>query len=257
MNLLNVHYPTIASISLPQYLIPDKYFGGYLTPLNLGVTYYRGKGYDIEINKDELTSYDQTSSERTFFDINKYSNRNRGLTKKDQLTPTKITDIDNRWLVETFNAGSRMGMCLHTLENQKFTPYQSYYEILGKNTNGVTRQDDQIEFWYNGLPAIWNDEKNYPLTFRKELMAETYELRKTGLLVDKGIVTNWRTDIFGNEYALYKPIEDVCTDPFANNFIIPTATPTPTSYTTPTPTDTPTPTPTPTATITVTQSVMV
>lgn len=252
MNLLNVHYPTIASISLPQYLIPDKYFGGYLTPLNLGVTYYRGKGYDIEINKDELTSYDQTSSERTFFDINKYSNRNRGLTKKDQLTPTKITDIDNRWLVETFNAGSRMGMCLHTLENQKFTPYQSYYEILGKNTNGVTRQDDQIEFWYNGLPAIWNDEKNYPLTFRKELMAETYELRKTGLLVDKGIVTNWRTDIFGNEYALYKPTEDVCTDPFANNFIIPTATPTPTIYTTPTPTDTPTPTPTPTPSITVT-----
>jgi hypothetical protein len=210
VNLLNVHYPTIATVSIPKYLVPEKYFGGYLNPLNLGVSYYRGKGYDIQINKDQLTVYDQTSAERTFFDIAKYSNRNRGLTKKDQVSPTTIKDIDNRWMVESFNSGNRMGMNINTLENQKFTPYQSYFEILGKNNNGVTRQNDSIEFWSDTLPAIWNDEKNYPLTFRKELMAQTYELRKSGLLVDKGIISNWRTDIFGYEYGLYKPENVVC-----------------------------------------------
>jgi len=210
MNLLNVHYPTIATVSIPKYLIPEKHFGGYLNPLNLGVSYYRGKGYNIQIDKNQITFYDETSAERTFFDISKYSNRNRGLSKKDQLSPCTVIDIDNRWMVESFNTGNRMGMNINTLENQKFTPYQSYFEIVGKNTNGVTRQDDPIEFWSDTLPVIWNDEKNYPLTFRKELMAQTYELRKTGLLVDKGFVANWRTDIYGYEYGLYKPENDVC-----------------------------------------------
>ena len=99
-----------------------------------------------------------------------------------------------------------MGMQINTLENQKFTPYQTTYEILGKSVIGITRQDDPIEFWYNSLPAIWNDEKNYPLTIRKELMASTYELRKVGLLVDSGIMTEWKNDIFGNEYGLFKKL---------------------------------------------------
>ena len=205
-NLLNVHFPTIATVSIPKLMVSEKYFGGYLIPINLGVPYYRGKGYTIEIDKDQITVYDSTSAERTFFDPNKYANRNRGLTKKDQISPAVIKSVDNRWMVDSFNSGNRMGMHINTLENQKFTPYQSSYEVLGKSSHGVTRQDDPIEFWNNTLPAIWNDEKNYPLTFRKELMAQTYELRKTGLLVDRGVMTNWRTDIFGNEYGIFKPI---------------------------------------------------
>jgi hypothetical protein len=203
-NLLNTHFPTIATVSIPKLMVSEKHFGGYLTPLNLGVPYYRGKGYSIEIDKDQITVYDSTSAERTFFDPNKYANRNRGLSKNDQISPAVVKYVDNRWMVDSFNSGSRMGMHINTLENQKFTPYQSSYEIIGKNSHGVTRQDDPIEFWNNTLPAIWNDEKNYPLTFRKELMAQTYELRKTGLLVNRGIMTNWRTDIFGNEYGIFK-----------------------------------------------------
>jgi Mg-chelatase subunit ChlD len=204
VNLLNLHYPTIASISIPKNLVSEKYFGGYLNPMHLGVPYYRGKGYEIEIDKNQITLYDATSAERTFFNPNKYSNRNRGLSKKDQIAPVSIKNIDNRWMMELFNAGGKAGTHINTKENQKFTPYQSTYEILGKNTLGVSRQDDQIEFWTNSLPSVWNDEKKYPLTFRKELMAQTYELRKSGLLVDKGVITNWRTDIFGNNYALFK-----------------------------------------------------
>jgi hypothetical protein len=206
-NLLNIHYPTIATISIPKLMVSEKYFGGYLNPINLGVPYYRGKGYSIEIDKNQITLYDSTSAERTFLDPNKYANRNRGLTKKDQISPAVIKNVNNTWMVDSFNSGNRMGMHINTLENQKFTPYQTSYETLGKNNNGVTRQDDLIEFWNNELHAIWNDEKNYPLTFRKELMAQTYELRKTGLLVDRGIMTDWRTDIFGNEYGLFKPID--------------------------------------------------
>ena len=156
-NLLNIHYPTIATISIPKLMVSEKYFGGYLNPINLGVPYYRGKGYSIEIDKNQITLYDSTSAERTFLDPNKYANRNRGLTKKDQISPAVIKNVNNRWMVDSFNSGNRMGMHINTLENQKFTPYQTSYEILGKNNNGVTRQDDLIEFWNNELHEITHE----------------------------------------------------------------------------------------------------
>jgi hypothetical protein len=263
LNLLNTHYPTIASISVPKNLVSEKEFGGYLTPLKLGVPYYRGRGYEIEIDKSTITLYDETSAEKTFFNPSKYSNRNRGLTKKDQVAPTSIVDIDNRWMVDSFNAGERKGLHINTLENQKFTPYQSLYEIYGKNTSGISRQNDLLEFWTNSTPSVWNDEKNYPLTFRKELMAQTYDLRKKGLMVNKGTMTQWRTDVFGNEFGLFKKLDDGFIIPpivlpscnFAENNSarinsLDLATPTPTPTATPTSTPIPTPEPTPFPTVT-------
>ena len=205
-NMLNLHFPTIATVNIPKYLVNENFYGGYLNPIKLGFSFYRGKGYNIQIDKNQITLYDQTSAERTFLNPKKYGNRTRGLSKNDQISPVTIKEIDNRWMVDSFNSGNRMGMHINTLENQKFTPYQTTYEILGKSVIGITRQDDPIEFWYNSLPAIWNDEKNYPLTIRKELMASTYELRKVGLLVDSGIMTEWKNDIFGNEYGLFKKL---------------------------------------------------
>ena len=203
-NLLNIHYPTIASVNSPKDLVSEKRFGGYLTPLNLGVSHYRGKGYTIEVDPNKFTYFDILSAEKLFFDPLKYAGRNRGLTKKDQIAPTTIKAIDNRWLVEAFNAGEKKGTLIKTQENQKMIPYQTYYEITNKNNSGLSRQDDQIDFWTNESPVIWNDEKNYPLTFKKELQASTFELRKKGLLVDKGKITQWRTDIYGNDMGLFK-----------------------------------------------------
>jgi hypothetical protein len=204
VNLLNVHYPTIATVEFPKFLVSEKQTGGYMTPINLGVSFYRGKGYEIDIDKNKVTLFDEASAEKVFLDPAKFSDRTRGLTKKDQLSPTTIKSIDNRWMVEPFNAGEKKGMVSETKENQKFTPYQTKYEITNKSNVGLTRQQDNIEFWTNSYPAIWNDEKNYPLTYKKELMQSIYELRKNTLLANKGEMVQWRSDIYGNEYGLFK-----------------------------------------------------
>jgi hypothetical protein len=170
----------------------------------LGVSYYRGKGYNISIDQNKLTFFNTVTTERLFLDPQKYGGRNRGLSKKDQLSPLTINSIDNRWLVDSFNAKERAGMIIKTQENQKMTPYQSSYEIINKNYYGLSRQNDQIDFWTNSNPAVWNDSKNYPLTLRKEIEAKTYELRKQGLLVNKGKMVQWKTDFYGNEYGLFK-----------------------------------------------------
>lgn len=203
-NLDNIHFPTIASVALPQLAVNDKQYGEYLLPEKLGVSHYRGRGYDIEVSGDTLTFIDSISAERLFLDINKYGSRNRGLTKKDQNSPVKINTIDSRWIYENYSNSSAAGTIIDTLNNQKFTPYQSRYEIIQKNELGLSRQDDDFQFWNPVYPSVWDQAGKYPLTFRQELLATSYQARQQQLLVNKGVMTNWKIDMFGNNYGLFK-----------------------------------------------------
>lgn len=203
-NLLNVFYPTIAAVSFPSQSVTKKQMGEYLLPNNLGISTYRGKGYSIEINNDVLTKIDSISAERTFLSLEKYGPRQRNLTKKDQISPVKITTIDNTWIYEPFGRGKRSGIIFQTKENQKFTPYQTTYEIEKESKFGISKPTDMFQFWTPPIPATWNQPDLYPLTFRKELLPSSFEKRKEKLLVNQGYLEQWRTDIFGNDYGLYK-----------------------------------------------------
>jgi hypothetical protein len=206
VNLLNTQYPTVATVSFPSKSYTTKEIGEYMIPENLGVSTYRGRGYNIKIDNDSLTNIDSMSAERIFGDIGKYGPRQRGLTKKDQLTPVKIENIDNSWIYEPYGRNERSGVLTDTKNNQKFTPYQTSYEVENENKYGVSRQDDIFQFWSPPIPATWNEPVKYPLTFRKEVLPLSYKERKDLLLVDFGKLHNWRTDIFGNDYGLYKHI---------------------------------------------------
>lgn len=205
-HLDNVHYPTVASVSIPSNSVTDKQVGKYLLPEKLGTSFFRGRGYTIEIDNNSLSYIDSISAERMFLDLEKYGPRQRGLTKKDQITPTKITDISNAWIYEPYSSGSKAGVMTDVLENQKLTPYQTSYEIYQKNYYGLARQNDVVEFWTPDSKGneIWNDQTNYPLTFNKQLPPAEYTDRKKKLLTDMGNLDNWRTDVFGNDYGIYK-----------------------------------------------------
>ncbi len=203
-NILNIHFPTIANIPNPYNIVSNKDVGEYLLPENLGLSFYRGKGYKISIDNDSLDYMDSLDREKIYFDLEKYGPRNRGLTKKDQITISKIDSIDNSWIMQPYGNTEASGMIVNTRQNQKMIPYQSNYEIEFKNRYGISRQDDNFKFWNPENPPIWSDEKNFPLTFRKELTKDVYIDRKNKLLTQKGKLQNWRLDIFGNEYGIYK-----------------------------------------------------
>ena len=204
-NLDNIFYPTVATIPNLSLSVTDKQVGEYLLPENLGVSHWRGRGYKIEVNKESLNLSDSLSAERMFLDTNKYGPRNRGLTKKDQITPVKITEIDNRWMFESYSSSTIAGRIKDTLNNQKFTPYQSKYEITKRNPFGLSNQDDDFKFWSS--KSNWNTKNKYPVGFRKELLASSYIKRIEDLLIDKGSVVSWKIDIFGNNYGLFKSYE--------------------------------------------------
>ena len=205
-NMVNNMQPSVASVSLPYNVISERECGFYLLPENLGASFYRGRGYEISIDNNKLTTFKMNSSEPVYFDLGKYGSRTRGLTKKDQLTISKIDNIDNTWIYEPYSNAERSGVIVNTLENQKLTPYQSTYEIIGKNNHGIARQSDIISFWDPPVPPTWSDPEKYPLTFRKEVTLDSYNKKKEMMLVDKGILQTWKTDIFSINYGLYKQL---------------------------------------------------
>jgi hypothetical protein len=204
LNLDNIHYPTVATISFPSNTVTERQFGTYMLPNKLGVPYYLGRGYTMELDGNNLTQFDSLSSERLFLDLKKYSSRHRGLTKNDQNSPVIITDIDNRWMFEPYSSGDNGGVITQSVDNQKLIPYQTNYEINNKNEIGLCHQSDNFEFWSTDFYSQWTNEANYPLSFRKEVILESYENRIESLLTDKGKMSHWRTDIFGNNFGLLK-----------------------------------------------------
>jgi hypothetical protein len=203
-NLSNRFYPTLATVSFPEKAVTEKEVGGYLLPENLGVSTYRGRGYTYGLDSNSLSAFDALNGEYVFLDTEKYGNRNRGLTKKDQKMPTKLLEINNNWIVEPYSSGEKAGIITGTLENQKFIPYQSSYETDGFNHYGLVRQGDSDQFWdFTKDEISWN-EKNIKTNFSKDIEDGTYQERVYKLLTNKGTMVQWRSDVFGNDYGLFK-----------------------------------------------------
>jgi len=208
-NLTNRYYPTIANVSFPSLAVTEKQTGGYLLPEFLGVSSYRGRGFEYEIDTNVLSKIDALSAERLFLDTQKYGSRNRGLTEEDQLSPITLKHTDNSWIMEPYSSGGKAGVLINTKENQKFTPYQTSYETLGYNKHGLSRQDDDFEFWNYDQPEPRWDQQNVDTSYRNEINDGVYQKRVGALLTNRGALVQWRTDIFGYDYGLYKHTESL------------------------------------------------
>lgn len=213
-NLANRLYPTIANVNFPSLMVTEKQVGGYLLPNKLGVSTYRGRGYTYSVSQNAVSAVDETFNERIFLDPLKYGSKSRGLTKKDQVFPLEQTLLDNKWIMEPFGSGAKAGVIIGTKENQKFTPYQTDYEILGYNPNGIARQQDSFQFWdYENDKLAW-DLNTVTTNNLSEILPENYPDRINQLMANKGVMTVWKADLFGNDYGLYKHIPTDSTTDF-------------------------------------------
>jgi hypothetical protein len=198
-HLDNVNFPTIAVVPYTNNFVSKKQTGHYLLPTKLGVPFFAGIGYNIQIDEAKVYELEQKGIEPIFLDPEKYGPITRGLSNVDNLSPTKITSIDNRWMMIPYGSGEVSGIITNTKNTQKFTPYQSEYEILGINQYGVSRPTDQFQFYDQN--RAWNSGG---LNFRGEVSKEIYLDRRKKYLVDLGIVTSWKMDLYGNNYSLFK-----------------------------------------------------
>lgn len=201
-NLTNRHFPTIATAPYIGELYSSKDSGGYFIPKLFGANVYMGKGYtniiDTSLISNDVSARGITAS---FRDPEKYSGRDRGLSKNNQISPIAIESTDQRWTKASITEGYKAGDVIGSKEYQEYIPYNTKYETLGHNFNGIRTQEDQYDPWTGTRDTVWSDPTYFPPNFRDEYPVESWYEQ---ILPENTFIYQWKTDIFGNQYALFK-----------------------------------------------------
>jgi hypothetical protein len=202
-NFSNQFFPSIASFPAFEDLYSVYEEGGYFIPTNLGASRYVNKYYNVSYNLSGSSLSGQFSDDYGIIE-------GRGLSKQHQETPYNIDSENNGWMKEPFIAGQLAGNVNKEIfkTHQKFIPYQSGYDTNPNINLGLVTPKSMQTPWTGKEGTEWKDLANYPVSYTGELdikqWTEDQILKKSGFLLD-----NWVTDIFGNQYGLYKDIKNV------------------------------------------------
>jgi len=203
VNLLNSYNPSVAFFPSLNALSSIRDTGGYFIPKNLGISTYINRDYT-------LTEPSTGISTLEFFENPIQKIQSRGLTKEFQISPFKILQENNIWLKEPYTTGAITGTIKNEIykKYQKFIPYQSSYETNFNLKTGLITPTSRQTPWGGYQDIEWSDTNNFPISFTGELnvnaWADQQILKKNSLYLDC-----WVTDIFGNQYGLYKDIRNL------------------------------------------------
>jgi len=194
--LSNRNYPTIATVPVVEDLYSKKDVGGFFIPNGLGASNFINKNFTIKLSGDVTDGLEIFTSE-----LNPAGGR--GLSKQQQKVPF-IWEDDNQWIKAPLNSGAFAGSVRKTLTKnlQTFIPYT---EWTGQFTYGLVTPESRTSPWGGITETTWTDLQNYPKTFagvpNMPAWNKTQILKYTQKEVDC-----WTSDIFGNQYGLYKPL---------------------------------------------------
>ena len=164
-NLLNRHFPTTATIEEESDLQSCRRIGLFFTPEKNSILYYSVPENIYKINQSKL----EPNKLYIFPDPNLYGNT-IGLTRNFDYEYPLIHISDYTKSVKNYSLGYTEG----DINNNPYT--QDFYAYFSHN-----QLKDSFNFGTEGL-------KNNFLN-----------------LYDKGIITKWTTDIYGNQFSLFKP----------------------------------------------------
>jgi hypothetical protein len=202
-NISNQIYPSVAAFPAFEDLYSASDSGAYFIPDNLGISVYIDQDYttNLNITAAGLVGY--------FEDATKTVGA-RGFSKTDSQTPYTIELENNIWLKENSLSNSIAGNIKKDVfkKYQKFLPYQSSYDTNPNNKLGIVLPDSRQTPWGGYQDSQWTDIANEPTSFTGTYNVSAWTgsqlLKQNGLQLD-----NWVTDIFGNQYGLYKNIENI------------------------------------------------
>ena len=194
-NFLNRYWSSHAVVSNTLNLKSEKDIGLFFTPDKHGILNYHSINFHYELNPDILVP----DAIYVFPDPDIYAT-GRGNTKVDQSPVYRHYD-DVSKLKATRLSPVQEGDIVNDQKLQKFFPYQSREESLGTYAGGISRSTDDFDFWTGEDKDIWSHSDVYPIL---PLQSPPFETRIQDLLVTDSIVYEWKTDIYGNDYALLK-----------------------------------------------------
>tara|TARA_R110000787_G_scaffold100723_5_gene205828 strand:+ start:14464 stop:17448 length:2985 start_codon:yes stop_codon:yes gene_type:complete len=196
-NPLNIFNSSRAGIRSTVNLKSIKEIGGFYTPDKIGILKYTSFNsvYDIDSRKlDSNTIYIFPNPEQLG------AGRGNSLTDND----SPIFHNEN---VKAFKADIGNEQAHGTIVDDervaKHYSYQSREETQDRQVEGISRVDDSIDFWTGDVKTIWNNADIYPLL---PLEVPDTSGRLEDLHITDHSIQTWHTDIFGNEFALFKKI---------------------------------------------------
>ena len=201
-NLSNRYYPNIAILPTLQSLSSQSELGGYFIPSNLGVLQYFDKNYTIS------TSVSNIDYSKIYENPKEYIG-GTGSTKQEQTTIYDTSFQDSTWFKEPPISGPIAGTIKKSIFKAypKFIPYQSLTETNSLQRLGIITQESLLTPWTGPQDTEWGDANNRPISFTGQInvnaWADTQILKQTELQLE-----NWCTDIYNNQYGLYKPTKN-------------------------------------------------
>ncbi len=202
-NLFNRNNPTVAFFPSFDCLSSVKEIGDYFTPKNLGTLTYINKDYTPVSTLSTVNTLEIFANPSQNYNI-------RGFSKQ---SPTNLFDIsqeNNIWLKEPPSSGAQAGTIKNTIFKKypKFIPYQSTTEVIYNNKTGLITPTSRQTPWGGKNNLEWADRENIPIDFKGEINVNSWSddqiLKVNGLYLD-----NWATDIYGNQYGLYKNLQNL------------------------------------------------
>ena len=199
-NLTNRYYPTVAGEpNEGDNLKTRDQLGGYFVPSNLGASLYLTKNITYSINTDQI----KNGEVYHYINPSRF-NKGRGLTQTDQGNIVNHL-VNINWIKSANTSEYFDGNMINADTYQKFIPYQSTFETRKSDSNGVVNARYDFEFWQGDKKQTWTESNS-----ATKLTPEKYfdlASRVQGLVSTPGKeLYSWNTDVFGNQYALYKTI---------------------------------------------------
>lgn len=195
-NLLNYRNYTLQALENLYDLKKITEIGGFFIPSKQGLNVAISKYYNYFLNTS-LTGVNVT------VDPN-YAINPRGNSKIEY--PNVYYFSENAsWIINDIAGQYTWGNIKNTRPYQKMYGYQSYEEANLEYRSGINKVTDSFDFFTGDTKNIWANKDVYPSQIGNPLPIDTRQESYNTTIED---IYRWQSDIYGNNFALYKRLNN-------------------------------------------------
>jgi len=199
-NYLNRNNVSTATNSNTAFLVSQKDIGGFYTPNYLGILNYNVFDYTYTINTNSLS----LSSIYFFPDPNKYI-ATEGNSQYEK-TGTIFNVQENAFYVcYDIANGNAFGYINDRGYYLNFNGYQNIEETTRIYNSGVSKNYDKVDFFKGKKSDVWSNNDVYEINNRAAFPTDE---RQDNLIVGQADITDYSSDVFGNQYGGLKRVND-------------------------------------------------
>jgi hypothetical protein len=197
-NYLNKNTPTVAAIVNEQNIKPPEQIGLFFKPDKIGLLTFANFSFTYSLSTENLSS----NSLYIFPDPKLYGKVSGG-TKQEQPSPLTFTS-DNNAVKYDLADGYKFGEVVSDPLLPTYRGYQSREQSLLYSNQGVSRYVDPQDFFTGIKKNLWANPDVYPLIPEIEFPLD--KRIQTLLPLNNKTLVQHKSDIYGNDYGLYKII---------------------------------------------------